>query len=54
MLRKLLRFVNIKIFRIVYFAHFYSQITYGIVFWGFIFISGKCFHKSKKQQIELC
>ena len=33
MLRKLLPIVIIKILRMVYFAHFYSQICYGII-WG--------------------
>jgi len=34
MLRKLLPIVIIKILRMVYFAHFYSHISYGTVFWG--------------------
>ena len=34
MLRKLLPIVNVKMLRMVYFAHFYSQISYSIIFWG--------------------
>ena len=34
MLRKLLPIVNVTVLRMVYFAHFYSHISYGIVFWG--------------------
>jgi len=34
MLRKLLLIVNVKILYMVYFAHFYSQITHDIIFWG--------------------
>ena len=34
MLRKLLPIVNVKVLRVVYLAHFYSHISYGIVFWG--------------------
>ena len=34
MLRKLLTIVNVKMLRMVYFAHFYSQISYNIIFWG--------------------
>jgi len=34
MLRKLLPFVNVTLLHMVYFAHFYSRISYGIVFWG--------------------
>jgi len=34
MLRKLLPIVNVKVIRMVYLAHFYSHISYGIVFWG--------------------
>ena len=34
MLRKLLPIINVKILHMVYFAHFYSQISYGIIFWG--------------------
>jgi len=33
MLRKLLPVVNIKVLCIVYVAHFYSQISYGTIFW---------------------
>ena len=32
MLRILLPIVNVKMLRMVYFAHFYSQISYGIIF----------------------
>jgi len=31
-LRKLLPIVDVKV--LVYFAHFYSHISYGIIFWG--------------------
>jgi len=34
MLRKLLPIVNVNILQMVYFVHFYSQINYGIIFWG--------------------
>jgi len=34
MLRKLLHIVNVKVLHMVYFAHFYSHISYGIVLWG--------------------
>jgi hypothetical protein len=34
MLRKLLPIVNVKMLRMVYFAHFCSQISYGIIIWG--------------------
>jgi len=34
MLRKLLPIVNVKMLQMVYFAHFFSQISYGINFWG--------------------
>jgi len=34
MLRKLLHIVNVKILQIVYFAHFYSHISYGMIFLG--------------------
>ena len=34
MLRKLLPIVNIKVLRMAYFAHFHSQLSYGIIFWG--------------------
>ena len=34
MLRKLLPILNVKMVRMVYCAHFYSQISYGITFWG--------------------
>ena len=34
MLRKLLHTVFLKMLPMVYFAHFYSQISYGIIFWG--------------------
>jgi hypothetical protein len=34
MLRKLLSIVNVKTLRIVYFAHFHSQVSYGIILWG--------------------
>jgi len=34
MLRKLLPIVNVKVLHMVYFAHFYSHVSYGIVFWG--------------------
>jgi len=34
MLRKLLPIINVKMVRMVYCAHFYSQISYGITFWG--------------------
>jgi len=34
MLRKLLPIVNVRVLRMVYFAHFYPHMTYGIVFWG--------------------
>jgi hypothetical protein len=33
-LRKLLPIVNVKVLCKIYFAHFYSHISYGIVFWG--------------------
>jgi len=32
-LRKLLLIVNEKVLHMIYFAHFYSHISYGIVFW---------------------
>jgi hypothetical protein len=34
MLRKLLPIVNVKVLRVVYFAHLFSLISYGIFFWG--------------------
>jgi len=34
MLRKLLPTLFIKMLQMVYFAHFYTQIIYGIIFWG--------------------
>ena len=34
MLRKLLPIVNVKLLHMVYFARFYSHISYGITFWG--------------------
>ena len=34
MLRKLLLIVNLNILHMVYFAHFYSQISHSIIFWG--------------------
>jgi hypothetical protein len=34
MLINLLPTVNVKVLQMVYFAHFYSQISYGIIFWG--------------------
>ena len=34
MLRKLLPTVNVKLLRMVYFARFYSQISYGVIIWG--------------------
>ena len=34
MLRKILPIVNVKILCMVYFAHFYSQIIYGVIFGG--------------------
>jgi len=34
MLRKLLTIVNVKVLRVICFAHFYSHISNGIVFWG--------------------
>jgi hypothetical protein len=34
MLRKLLSIVNLKMLQMVYFAHFHSQISCGIIFWG--------------------
>jgi len=34
MLRKLLTIVNVNILQIVYFAQFYSQISYAIIFWS--------------------
>jgi len=34
MLGKLMPIVNVKVLHMVYFAHFYSHISYGIVFWG--------------------
>jgi len=34
MLRKLIPVVNVKMFCMVYFAHLYSQIIYGIILWG--------------------
>ena len=33
-LRKLLPTINVKMLWMVYFAHFHSQIGYGIIFWG--------------------
>jgi len=34
MLRKLLPLLHVKVLHMVYFAHFYSHISYGIIFWG--------------------
>jgi len=34
MLRKLLPIVKVKVICVVYFEHFYSHISYGIIFWG--------------------
>jgi hypothetical protein len=34
MLRKLLPIVNEQVLRLVYFAHFQSQLGYGIILWG--------------------
>jgi len=34
MLRKLLPIVNVELIHMVYLAHFYSHISYGIFFWG--------------------
>jgi hypothetical protein len=34
MLRKLLPIVNVKVICIVYLTHFYSHISYVIIFWG--------------------
>jgi hypothetical protein len=34
MFRKLLPTVNVNILQMAYFAHFYSQIRYGIILWG--------------------
>ena len=34
MLRKLLSIVNMKMLHMIYFVHFYSPISYGIIFWG--------------------
>jgi len=34
MLRKLLPIVNLKMLRMVYFEHFYLQISYGLIIWG--------------------
>jgi len=34
MLRKLLPILNVKMAQMVYCAHFYSQISCGITFWG--------------------
>jgi len=34
MLRKLLRIVNVKMLRMIYFSQFHSQISNGIIFWG--------------------
>jgi len=34
MLRQLLPIVKVKMLRTVYFAHFYSKISYDIIFWG--------------------
>jgi len=33
-LRKLLPILNVQVLSMVYFAHFYSHTSYGIVFWG--------------------
>jgi hypothetical protein len=34
LLRKLSSIVNVKTLQMAYFAHFHSQINYGIIFWG--------------------
>jgi len=34
MLRKLLLVVNVKMLQMAYFEHFYSQISYGIIFYS--------------------
>jgi hypothetical protein len=34
MLRKLLPIVKVKLLQMVYIAHFHSQISYGVIFWG--------------------
>jgi hypothetical protein len=34
MLRKLLHTLKVKVLHMVYFAHLYSHISYGLVFWG--------------------
>jgi len=34
MMRKLLPIINVKALCMLYFAHFYSHMSYGIVFWG--------------------
>ena len=34
MLRKVLLIVNVKMLRMVYFAHFRSKISNGVIFWG--------------------
>jgi hypothetical protein len=34
MFRKLLPTVNVKMLHMVYFAYFYSHISYGKIFWG--------------------
>jgi hypothetical protein len=34
LLRKLASIVNVKTLRMAYFAHFHSQINYGIIVWG--------------------
>ena len=55
---KLLPIVNIKMLRMVYFAHFNSQISYDIIFWssssstrnGFIIKKKKEKEKEKKRK----
>ena len=53
MLRKLLPIVNVKVLCMVYSAHFYSHISYGIVFWSSSSSMRNVFIIQKSNQIML-
>jgi hypothetical protein len=53
--RILLPIVNVKMLRMIYFAHFQSQISYDMIFWGSSSsMRNVLFVITKKQQLGLC
>jgi hypothetical protein len=52
-MRRLSPILNMQTLRAVYFAHFYSLVNYGIIFWGNTSSAYKVFRIKKRKEVRI-